>query len=165
MLFKLFENWDTTTFNVLSEGEWIDFPHSVVEVVREDFQVKKPAVEVEFNGKRFVLDFLHMFRVDLETNSQERIAWIDEAGSCFFPETFDCPQPESGKYQDPVLEEPYVSQEIKLLLEIEINGVDQSNLKECSGEPNDLVKQIQINLQPASNHYGIDVKDSCSQGC
>jgi len=144
-------------------GEWIDFPHSVVEVVREDFQVKKPAVEVEFNGNRFVLDFLHMFRVDLETSSQERIAWIDEAGSCFFPETFDCPQPESGKYQDPVLEEPYVSQEIKLLLEIEINGVDQSNLKECSGESNDLVKQIQINHQPASNHYGIDVEDSCSR--
>uniref|UniRef100_A0A2N9ESY8 PARP catalytic domain-containing protein n=1 Tax=Fagus sylvatica TaxID=28930 RepID=A0A2N9ESY8_FAGSY len=144
-------------------GEWIDFPHSVVEVVREDFQVKKPAVEVEFNGNRFVLDFLHMFRVDLETSLQERIAWIDEAGSCFFPETFDCPQPESGKYQDPVLEEPYASQEIKLLLEIEINGVDQSNLKECSGESNDLVKQIQINHQPASNHYGIDVEDSCSR--
>jgi hypothetical protein len=144
-------------------GEWIDFPHSVVEVVREDFQVKKPAVEVEFNGNRFVLDFLHMFRVDLKTSLQERIAWIDEAGSCFFPETFDCPQPESGKYQDPVLEEPYASQEIKLLLEIEINGVDQSNLKECSGESNDLVKQIQINHQPASNHYGIDVEDSCSR--
>ncbi|KAK4557248.1 hypothetical protein RGQ29_007134 [Quercus rubra] len=144
-------------------GEWIDFPQSVVDMVREDFQVKKSAVEVEFNGHHFMLDFLHMSRVDLKTTLQEPIAWIDEAGSCFFPETFDCHQPETGEYEDPVLEEPYGPQEIKLLLEIEINGVDQSKLKECSGESNDLVKQIQINNKPASNCYAIDVENSCSR--
>ena len=48
-----------------------------------------------------------------------------EAGSCFFPENFDsCHQPETGEYQDPVLEEPYGPHEIKLLLEIEINGAE-----------------------------------------
>ncbi|XP_075641221.1 inactive poly [ADP-ribose] polymerase RCD1-like isoform X1 [Castanea sativa] len=144
-------------------GEWIDFPQSVVDVVREDFQVKKSAVEVEFNGHCFMLDFLHMSRVDLKTTLQEPIAWIDEADRCFFPETFDCHQPETGEYQDPVLEERYGPQEIKLLLEIEINGVDQSKLKECSGESNDLVKQIQINSKPASNCYAIDVENSCSR--
>lgn len=143
-------------------GEWIDFPQSVVDVVREDFQVKKSAVEVEFNGHRFMLDFLHMSRVNMKTTLQEPIAWIDEAGSCFFPETFDCHQPEIGEYQDPVLEEPYGPQEIKLLLEIEINGVDQSKLNECSGESNDLVKQIQVNSKPASNRYAIDVENSFS---
>ncbi|KAK7855483.1 inactive poly [adp-ribose] polymerase rcd1 [Quercus suber] len=45
-------------------GEWIDFPQSVVDVVREDFQVKKSAVEVEFNGHRFMLDFLHIRESD-----------------------------------------------------------------------------------------------------
>ncbi|KAM4085200.1 hypothetical protein ACJW30_10G008800 [Castanea mollissima] len=144
-------------------GEWIDFPQSVIDVVREDFQVKKSAVEVEFNGHCFMLDFLHMSRVDLKTTLQEPIAWIDEAGRCFFPETFDCHQPETGEYQDPGLEEPYGPQEIKLVLEIEINGVDQSKLKECSGESNDLVKQIQINSKPASNCYAIDVENSCSR--
>ncbi|KAF3943833.1 hypothetical protein CMV_029642 [Castanea mollissima] len=144
-------------------GEWIDFPQSVIDVVREDFQVKKSAVEVEFNGHCFMLDFLHMSRVDLKTTLQEPIAWIDEAGRCFFPETFDCYQPETGEYQDPGLEEPYGPQEIKVVLEIEINGVDQSKLKECSGESNDLVKQIQINSKPASNCYAIDVENSCSR--
>ncbi|KAM4073310.1 hypothetical protein ACB094_10G008900 [Castanea mollissima] len=144
-------------------GEWIDFPQSVIDVVREDFQVKKSAVEVEFNGHCFMLDFLHMSRVDLKTTLQEPIAWIDEAGRCFFPETFDCHQPETGEYQDPGLEEPYGPQEIKVVLEIEINGVDQSKLKECSGESNDLVKQIQINSKPASNCYAIDVENSCSR--
>uniref|UniRef100_A0A7N2KR61 PARP n=1 Tax=Quercus lobata TaxID=97700 RepID=A0A7N2KR61_QUELO len=144
-------------------GEWIDLPQSVVDVVREDFQVKKSAVEVEFNGPCFMLDFLHMSRVDLKTTLQEPIAWIDEAGNCFFPETFDCHQPEIGECQDPMLEEPYGPQEIKLLLEIEINGVDQSKLNECSGESNDLVKLIQVNSKPASNCYAIDVDNNCNR--
>uniref|UniRef100_A0A7N2N7E9 RST domain-containing protein n=1 Tax=Quercus lobata TaxID=97700 RepID=A0A7N2N7E9_QUELO len=40
----------------------IDFPQSVVDVVKEDFQVKKSAVEVEFNGHCFMLDFLHSMK-------------------------------------------------------------------------------------------------------
>lgn len=150
-------------------GKWIDFPQDIVDKVRGDFQVKKAAMEVKLKGHPFVLDFLHMFQMDLNTGSQQPIAWIDEAGSCFFPETyaddnelFDFRQPESGKYQDPV-EESNGSHEIKLLLEIEINGVDQSELKECSGESNALVKHIQINHKPASNEYVIDVEDSCNR--
>ena len=40
-------------------GEWINFPQDVVDVVRKDGDVMKAAVEVEFNGRNLVLDFLH----------------------------------------------------------------------------------------------------------
>lgn len=130
-------------------GQWSDFPQDIVDMVREDFQVKKPAMEVKLKGHPFMLDFLHMFQMDLKTGSRQPIAWIDQAGSCFFPETyadnnelFDFSQPESGKDQDPVFESNE-SHGIKLLLEIEINGVDQSEPEECSGESNALVKHIQ----------------------
>ncbi|XP_059443121.1 inactive poly [ADP-ribose] polymerase RCD1-like isoform X2 [Corylus avellana] len=146
-------------------GQWSDFPQHIVDMVREDFQVKKPAMEVKLKGHPFMLDFLHMFQMDLKTGSRQPIAWIDQAGSCFFPETyaddnelFDFSQPESGKDQDPVFEESNGSHEIKLLLEIEINGME-----ECSGESNALVKHTQINDKPATNQYVTDVEDSCNR--
>ena len=63
--------------------------------------------------------------MDLQITLQESIAWIDEAGNCFFLENFDCHHTETGKYQDPMQKEPYGPSEIKLLLEIEINGVER----------------------------------------
>ncbi|XP_062146232.1 inactive poly [ADP-ribose] polymerase RCD1-like isoform X2 [Alnus glutinosa] len=151
-------------------GKWIDFPRGIVDMVRGDFQVKKAAMEVNLKGHPFLLDFLHMFRMDLKTGSRQPIAWIDEADSCFFPEIYaddnelsDLRQLESEKYQDPVFEESNGSHEIKVQLEIQINGVDQSELKECSGESNALVKHIQINHKPANNQYVIDVEDSCNR--
>ncbi|KAB1216073.1 Inactive poly [ADP-ribose] polymerase RCD1 [Morella rubra] len=151
-------------------GEWIDYPQVIVDMVREDFQVKKAAMEVEISGHHFVLDFLHMFQMNLKTGLQNSIAWIDEAGSCFFPEIyadesepFDGHQPESGRYNDQAYDEPFRSQEIKLLLEIEINGLDHSKLMECSGESNVLVKHVQLKHNPATNHYAIDVEDSTNR--
>ncbi|KAG2676696.1 hypothetical protein I3843_12G067400 [Carya illinoinensis] len=149
-------------------SEWIDFPQEIVYMVREDFHVKKATMEIELNEHCFVLDFLHMFQMDLKTGLQQPIAWIDEAGSCFFPEIyaedelFDFHPPKSGKDQFPGVEESFGSHEIKLQLEIEINGADQYKIKECSGESNALVKQIQINHKPASNHYVPDVEGSCN---
>ncbi|MGI4370240.1 hypothetical protein ACR2V4_26980, partial [Klebsiella pneumoniae] len=66
-------------------GEWKDYPREIVELVRKDFQMKKAAIEVQFNGFHLMLDILYMMQVDMRTGSQKPIAWIDEAGSCFFP--------------------------------------------------------------------------------
>ncbi|KAF5477820.1 hypothetical protein F2P56_004433 [Juglans regia] len=172
-LLKYYSNYVKTEtpkrLMLYQNGEWIDFPQGIVDMVREVFQVKKATMEIELNGHRFVLDFLHMFQMDLKTGLQKPIAWIDEAGSCFFPEIFadddelfDFHQPKSGKYQNPGVEEPSGSHGIKLLLEIEINGVEESALKECSGESNSLAKQIQINHKPASNHHNVHAEDSCN---
>ncbi|KAL1315671.1 hypothetical protein AAHE18_15G000800 [Arachis hypogaea] len=140
-------------------GEWLDFPKDVVDFVKKDLQVKKEAVEVELNGHHLVLDFLHMYRMDLKTGLQQPIAWIDEKGCCFFPEIYAaCTEPyhfcrpEVGKGHD--------SNEIKLHLEIEINGGDESKLRECSGETNALVQHIEVDAKQACSQYEVGVEDS-----
>ncbi|XP_020203067.1 inactive poly [ADP-ribose] polymerase RCD1 [Cajanus cajan] len=148
-------------------GEWLDFPKDVVDLVKKDLEVKKKvAVEVELNGYHLVFNFFHLHKVDLKTGLQQPIAWIDEAGSCFFPEIYaasdeepyDFVKQESGKSQ-----ESYESNEIKLHLEVEINGVDQSRLSECSGESNALVKGIQIDTKQNCCQYDVEVEDSINK--
>ncbi|KAI4328029.1 hypothetical protein L6164_020426 [Bauhinia variegata] len=152
-------------------GEWTNFPQDVVDLVRKDLEVKKAAVEVEFNGHHLMLDFLHMYQMDLKTGLQHPIAWIDEAGGCFFPEVYgpsdeeahDFYKQEGGTTNDSLFEEAHGSNEIKLHLEIEINGVGESKLGECSGESNAIVKDIQINAEPACNQYDVEVEDSSNK--
>ncbi|CAN6703561.1 unnamed protein product [Malus baccata var. baccata] len=152
-------------------GEWTDFPQDLVDLVRKDLQVKKETVNIKSHGEHYVLDFLHMFRLDLKTGLQQPIAWIDEAGNCFFPEIYAedddepnwyCP-PEGGKGLEHWAEDQCESHEIRLHLEIEINGMGQSGLNECSGESNGFVKKIQVDQIPASNRDGIEVENSCNR--
>lgn len=150
-------------------GEWIDFPQDVVDLVRKDLEAKKAAVEVEFNGHHLVLDFLHMYQMDLKTGSQKPMAWIDEKGCCFFPEIYTASDeepygfPKEDVVHDPLCKEHYDSNEIKLHLEIEINGVEESKLRECSGESNALVKHIQVDAKHACNEYDKEVEDSSNK--
>ncbi|XP_028754656.1 inactive poly [ADP-ribose] polymerase RCD1 isoform X2 [Neltuma alba] len=145
-------------------NEWKDYPQDIIDAVRKDFEVKNAAVEIEFDDRQVVLDFLHMYEMDLKTGSQRPIAWLDEAGCCFFPEVYatsDDELYESGKIYDHYeSNESYESNEINLHLEIEINGVGESNLRECSGESNALVKHIHIDAKTASNQYDVDIEDS-----
>ncbi|KAK4261484.1 hypothetical protein QN277_004473 [Acacia crassicarpa] len=145
-------------------NEWNDYPQGIVDLVRKDFEVKNAAIEIEFDDRQILLDFLHMYQMDLKAGSQQPIAWIDEAGCCFFPEVHaasDDEPYEGGKIYDPCeSNESYESNEIKLHLEIEINGVGESNMRECSGESNALVKHIHIDAKPASNQYHVDIEDS-----
>ncbi|XP_058007524.1 inactive poly [ADP-ribose] polymerase RCD1 isoform X2 [Hevea brasiliensis] len=151
-------------------GEWTDFSQDLVALVRKDLQEKKPAIEVELEGHHYLLDLLHMFLVDMKTGFQKPIAWIDEEGGCFFPEIYiDNEEPhESFQHncandQGPIFREPNGPQEIKLQLEIDINGLDQHQSKlECSGESNAFVKHIAIAQNPRSVN-AVEVEDSCNR--
>ncbi|KAM7491022.1 hypothetical protein LguiA_033943 [Lonicera macranthoides] len=130
-------------------GEWTDFPQDFIALIKKDIRVKTAVTEVEFDGRSIVLDFLHMMQLDLETGIQQPIAWIDEAGNCFFPEIFsdydelhECCHHQNEKD----LDHPS-SNDINLQLEIEINTSNCPNLKESMGESDD-VKSIQINQKP-----------------
>ncbi|XP_068344962.1 inactive poly [ADP-ribose] polymerase RCD1-like isoform X3 [Pyrus communis] len=152
-------------------GGWTDFPQDLVDLVMKDLQVKKETVNIKSHGEHYLLDFLHMFRLNLKTGLKQHIAWIDEAGSCFFPEIYDedddepnwyC-SPQGGKDLEPWAEEHCGSREIRLHLEIEINGMGQSGLNECSGESNGFVKKIQVDQIPASHGDGAEVENSCNR--
>lgn len=120
-------------------GEWIDFGMDVVETVRKDLVVTKATSEIVLKNRSYFLDFLHMFKVDMETGSQQPIAWIDEAGKCFFPEIFaDEDEAIIGENSEDVLAESCGSRDINLQLEIKINGVGDSTFREGSGESNAL---------------------------
>lgn len=155
------------------DGQWSDFPQILLGMIKKDFEEKKAAIEVELNGQQFVLDFLHMLRLDLKTGLQQPIAWIDEAGSCFFPEVYisgreghNCCHRECGRDQGLLFKEPYGCHEIKLQLEIDISGRNQTTLKEGSGESNSMVNRIEVgrkHAKPGNKHCIIEVEDSCDR--
>ena len=147
-------------------GEWLDFPKDVVDLVKKDLDVKKATVEVELNGYHLVLDFLHMYQMDLKTGLRQPIAWIDEKRCCFFPEIFAASDEELYdffKQEGGNSHGSYESNEIKLHLEIEINGMDESKMRECSGESNALVKNIQIDAKQNCSQYDVEVEDSINK--
>lgn len=148
--------------------EWIDFSRGLVIFIRKDFQMKKAVVEVEFMGSPSLLDFLHMILVDLKTGLQQPIAWIDETGSCFFPEIYsgndelhECPH-SGGKENHPLpYSEPNNTHEIRLQLEIEVTT--DGMLKMDTEGSNSHVKRLKVEGQPVNTvdldqEASVDVK-------
>lgn len=138
------------------KGEWTNLPQDVVNSVKNDFQMRKAASEVELGGKLFLLDFLHMMKLDLETGTQQPIAWIDEKNTCFFPEIFSNQDKSSEGYyggneqvHGHIVPDSHGSNNFKLQLEIDISGLDNSKLKESTGESDDLVGQVKVVKKPA----------------
>lgn len=149
-------------------GKWIDYPQEIVELVRKQYQSKNPALEVNFNGQWILLDILHMIQMELETGLIKDIAWIDEAGHCFFPEVL------SG---DGGMHKCYKSElennranpdssgtcEIKLQLEIGITGTNSFELEECIEESNHHAKRTKNNPKPVSSNVDLEVNDYCNK--
>ncbi|XP_042514511.1 inactive poly [ADP-ribose] polymerase RCD1 isoform X2 [Macadamia integrifolia] len=136
-------------------GEWTDFPEEFLKLVKKDFQEKKAAIEVDFKGRRSLLNFMDMIQVDLKTGSQQPIAWIDETGGCFFPVAYSddqerrkCSQYELREDESCLYSEP----DIKLQLEIELTGASNVKSEECSEESHTRVKRLKIEEKPLSNH-------------
>ncbi|KAK4349587.1 hypothetical protein RND71_032342 [Anisodus tanguticus] len=149
------------------KGQWTDFAEDIVSMAKQDLRIKKSAIEVAFNGKNYVLDFFHMMMLDLRSGLQLPIAWIDEAGKCFFPEVFasfdelhECCLCEDNDYID-VDSETGGSNDLEMRLEIEINGADISSLKESSGESNAIGEQVNFCHKPAAKKFNAKVGDNC----
>lgn len=145
-------------------GEWIDLPENIICVIRNDLEPKRAAIELNWSGRHFVLDFLHMYRLDLETGVKTQLAWIDIAGKCFFPDIYDslgrdCCHHICG--EDP---EQHGKREIKLHLDIDVSGKElpRLNLNELSDESGDNMDDIQV-VQRSSNRQDDEAsEDSCS---
>ncbi|XP_058775539.1 inactive poly [ADP-ribose] polymerase RCD1 [Vicia villosa] len=131
-------------------GEWSDYPEDVVNLVRKDFEIKKAAVEIEFDGQNIVLDFLHMYNVNLQTGLQQPIAWIDEAESCFFPELFDGSDDEPYNQDieidlDAYIEPVYGRQDVDSVRKLFLTGMDTFGISE--GDIVDVYRSSGISMQ------------------
>lgn len=109
-------------------GGWNDIPEEIVAILKGDFQMKKAVTEVMFKGQSFLFDFIHMVRIDTETCVQQPVAWIDETGNCFFPESYSnagCLLSfDGGENQCYVNLDPNGARKIKVHLEIATTGDD-----------------------------------------
>ncbi|XP_047948457.1 inactive poly [ADP-ribose] polymerase RCD1 isoform X1 [Salvia hispanica] len=147
--------------------EWNDFSVDIIAHVNKDLLADKPAIEVEFNGTKILLDFLHMMQLDLTTGMHQPIAWIDVSGNCFFPEIFSGYEETDG-YDNEFAEgegdkdmgnEPFGSTDINLHLEIAIHGLNN----ESSGESNVIVEQIHAHESAAPRICDDESNDNCSK--
>ncbi|KAJ0235839.1 Inactive poly [Hirschfeldia incana] len=122
---------------IYEEGEWNDLPLHVISAIRNELDEKRAAVEFEWSGRHFLLDFLHMHRLDLETGAKTPLAWIDIGGKCFFPEIYECAERNENSKQ-------FSPHEIKLHLEIDVNGGESPslNLEEHSDESGDNMEDV-----------------------
>lgn len=146
-------------------GEWIDLPEHILCVISNDLEAKKAAIEFNWCGRHFILDFLHMYRLDLETGVKTQLAWIDIAGKCFFPEIFDSLRRDCCHHicgEDP---KQHDQREIKLHLEIEVNGgeLPRLNLNEVSDESADNMDDIQVVERSSNGQNDQASEDSCSR--
>ncbi|KAF8107045.1 hypothetical protein N665_0128s0026 [Sinapis alba] len=135
------------------KGEWDDLPDHIICAIQKDLYEKRAAIEFEWCGHHFLLDFLHMYRLDLETGSKTPLAWIDIGGKCFFPEIYECDERNyccrRNCTEDLKQSSPH---DINLRLEIDVSGGESRrlNLEECSDESGD-------------NMDDVPAEDSCSR--
>ncbi|GFZ17122.1 hypothetical protein Acr_26g0003920 [Actinidia rufa] len=56
------------------DGECSDTPQDLVGLIKKDLQMKKAAIGMENNGQPFLLDLLHMMKLELRTGLGQTIA-------------------------------------------------------------------------------------------
>jgi hypothetical protein len=69
-------------------NQWCTFPETALRVLIKGFKEDKSSTIVFSDGETILVDFLSMTAVNLKTKKHRSIAWIDEAGKCFFPPLF-----------------------------------------------------------------------------
>ena len=130
---------------IYEEGEWSDLPHHIICAIRNELDEKRAAIEFEWCGHHFLLDFLHMHRLELETGAKTPLAWIDIGGKCFFPEIYESAERNDCCNLNCVENSTQCApNQIKLHLEIDVNGGESPrlNLEECSDESGDRMGDV-----------------------
>uniref|UniRef100_UPI001CB98A5F inactive poly [ADP-ribose] polymerase RCD1-like n=1 Tax=Erigeron canadensis TaxID=72917 RepID=UPI001CB98A5F len=150
------------------DGRWNDFSQDFIDLVKDGFLAKKTSIEVNHNGNHLILNILHMTELDLKTGVQKPIAWIDDTGSCFFPELYSSYEShqcnKSGALKDIELVEleSCVTPEIKLHVEIELNGLSNHNLVECMDESyvqKSNAKRVKVDQEVHKINYDYNLND------
>uniref|UniRef100_A0A0D9W1K1 PARP n=1 Tax=Leersia perrieri TaxID=77586 RepID=A0A0D9W1K1_9ORYZ len=69
------------------QGGWRDFPEDVVNLVQQSFKLKSPITSAVFQNRQVLFDFMRMICLDSAMAIDKPIAWIDDHGKCFSPDS------------------------------------------------------------------------------
>jgi hypothetical protein len=141
-------------------GDWKDFPEKILKLAQIDFRAKKTITETGYQNQLFLLDFVHMTFTDLKTGLQRPIAWVDENGKGYFPETFIQDQKLCRKKDIGNGNHEYVSVEPNDQLPSE-SAAESSNL-DSSTEGVSSPKRSRAERSTIANNYG-DVKEAIGE--
>jgi hypothetical protein len=141
-------------------GDWKDFPEKILKLAQIDFRTKKTITETGYQNQLFLLDFVHMTFTDLKTGLQRPIAWVDENGKGYFPETFIQDQKLFRKKNIGNGNHEYVSVEPNSQLPSE-SAAESSNL-DSSTEGVSSPKRSRAERSTIANNYG-DVKEAIGE--
>jgi hypothetical protein len=147
-------------------GDWKDFPEKFVKLAQVDFRARKTITETGYNNQLFLLDFVHMTFTGLKTGLQRPIAWVDENGKGYFPETFIQDQKLFRKKDigngnhEYVSIEPNGPQEINGQLPSE-SSAESSNF-DSSTEGVSSPKRVRAERSTIGNNYG-DAKEAIGE--
>ncbi|XP_068662471.1 inactive poly [ADP-ribose] polymerase RCD1-like isoform X2 [Aristolochia californica] len=134
-----------------SDKEWKDFPEDMIPLVVDAFKSKRSAVDVAIASNSFLVDFLRMTLFNLETGTQQSVAWIDQSDKCFFP-----------KYCFDIDNMPRDNDDTEMKLEIDISVEDSSEPKNRNkigrdSEANEVIAENGVPCLDASpNTFGFD---------
>ncbi|KAJ3699376.1 hypothetical protein LUZ61_003081 [Rhynchospora tenuis] len=99
-----------------SRNQWCMFPDPALGLLIKAFKEDKSSATVSCDGQEVLVDFLSFTAVYKESKKQRSIAWIDEAGKCFFPPLFidqvssESPEAPPGRAGRSVERAPHESQ-------------------------------------------------------
>lgn len=111
------------------DGEWIDFPKEIIQLISEKFQTKQAAFEVEMWESRFMFDIMYMRMLDINTGMQKALAWFNDGGSCLYPDKCEeCVETQSVCHY--VAPQKCDANDINLHIRIELNGVKVDTVNE-----------------------------------
>nr|CAB3488644.1 unnamed protein product [Digitaria exilis] len=70
------------------QGSWHNFPEQIMRFLIEEFSGSKSSAVSVMDGDPVLIDFLSMTMVNLKSNRQRSVAWIDNTSKCFSPSLF-----------------------------------------------------------------------------
>ena len=78
-----FQEKPSTQFMYIEDGSWTDFVGEVLGSIRTRFEEGKVVMEVRIGEIMYLFHLYRMLQIDLESENQRSIAWIDVEGKWF----------------------------------------------------------------------------------
>ncbi|KAH7447185.1 hypothetical protein KP509_01G095500 [Ceratopteris richardii] len=70
-----------------SKGHWKEFCQDLIPSINENFEARNRSLRFVIADNVYILNFVYMLQLNIQTGFVRSIAWIDRSGQCFIPST------------------------------------------------------------------------------